>query len=47
MDRLSYYRKSIDLIDKKIVKLLLIRFGLAKQIGNYKRKNKLNITGRR
>ena len=37
------YRKKIDAIDKNIVKLLLKRFDLIKQIGDYKRRNKIKL----
>ena len=43
MNKLKSYRKGIDLIDKNIIKLLSQRFKLAKQIGDYKKKNGLKI----
>ena len=43
MAKLGYYRKKIDLIDKGIVKLLLKRFELAKQIGGYKKKSGIEV----
>jgi len=43
MDKLKYYRKDVDLIDKKIIKFLLSRFQLIKQISDYKRRNKIKI----
>jgi len=47
MDKLKYYRKNIDLIDKNIVKLLMLRFKLVRQIGNYKRKKKIDIADKK
>ncbi len=43
MGKLLTYRKKINVIDRNIVKLLLKRFDLAKQIGNYKSRNKMKI----
>ena len=43
MDKLNKYRKDIDSIDSKLVKLLLLRLRLAKAIGIYKKSNKLKI----
>ncbi|MBI2559398.1 chorismate mutase [Candidatus Woesearchaeota archaeon] len=43
MGKLKSYRKKIDIIDKKIVKLLMSRFELARQISIYKKWNKLEI----
>ena len=47
MNKLNYYRKKIDLIDKKIVELLLLRFKLIKQLSNYKQKNKFKIVDKK
>ena len=47
MDKLKSYRERIDVIDKKIVKLLSLRFNLAKQISSYKKKNKFEITDKK
>ena len=47
MNKLKDYRKKIDLIDKKIVKLLLLRLDLVKKIGKYKKKNKIEITDKK
>jgi len=47
MNNLKHYRKKIDLIDRNIVKLLLLRFKLVKQIANYKRKNKIKVTDKK
>ncbi|MBI2652679.1 chorismate mutase [Candidatus Woesearchaeota archaeon] len=44
MDMLNYYRKKIDSIDKKIIKCLLLRFKLVRQIAIYKKRNKIKIT---
>lgn len=41
--KLLLYRKKIDKIDSKIIKLLKERFDSAKQIGNYKRKKGIKI----
>ena len=43
MNTLKNFRKKIDLIDKSIVRLLLLRFNVARQIGSYKEKNKISI----
>lgn len=43
MDKLDYYRKKIDVIDKSIAKLISLRFKLIKQIANYKKINKIKI----
>ena len=43
MNKLKYHRKKIDDIDKGIVKLLLLRFGIAKQIASYKKKNNIEV----
>ncbi len=43
MGKLKSYRKKIDSIDKDIVRLLANRFELAKQIGSYKKKNKISL----
>ena len=43
MDELKECRKEIDLIDRKVVKLLLLRLELAKAIGIYKKSNELKI----
>ena len=47
MDKLGYYRKRIDLIDKKIVRLLVIRLKLIKKIAGYKKRNKIKITDKK
>ena len=47
MGKLAFYRKKINVIDRKIVKLLLLRFNLIKQIANYKKKNKIKITDKK
>ena len=47
MNKLKDYRKKIDFIDKKIAKLLSLRFNLAKQIASYKKKNKIKITDKK
>ena len=47
MNKLRDYRKKIDLIDKKIVKLIVIRFKLIKKIAVYKKKNKIKITDKK
>ena len=47
MNKLDYYRKKIDLIDKNIIKLLPQRFKLAKQIGDYKKKNKIKVVDKK
>ncbi|MBI2654635.1 chorismate mutase [Candidatus Woesearchaeota archaeon] len=43
MDKLKRYRKSIDYTDKKIVKLLLLRFDLAKKVSKEKKLNRVKI----
>ena len=43
MNKLKYYRGKIDNIDKKITKLLILRFNLAKQISNHKKIHKIRI----
>ncbi len=43
MDKIKECRKKIDLIDRRIVKLLLLRIKLAKIIGIYKKSKKLRI----
>ena len=43
MNKLDYYRRSIDKIDKKIVRLFLLRFKLIEQITKYKKTNKIKI----
>ena len=47
MGSLKYYRSKIDNIDKKISKLLLLRFNLAKKISKYKKSNKIKIIDRK
>ena len=47
MGSLPFYRKKIDVIDKKIVKLLLSRFKFSKQIASYKKRNKMGITDKK
>ena len=47
MDKLKHYREKIDLIDRSIVKLLLLRFKLIKQIGSYKKANNIKITDKK
>ena len=47
MNKLKDYRKKIDFIDKKIAKLLSLRFNLVKQLGNYKRINKIKVTDKK
>ena len=47
MDYLKGYRKRIDAIDKKIAKLLSLRFNLVKQLGNYKRINKIKVADKK
>ena len=47
MNMLKAHRKRIDAVDKKIVKLLLLRFNLVKLIASYKKKNKLKITDKK
>ncbi|MDP3765058.1 MAG: chorismate mutase [Nanoarchaeota archaeon] len=42
MNKLRYYRTKIDSIDRNIVKLLLFRFKIVKQIAHYKKINKIN-----
>lgn len=42
-DKLEIYRKEIDSIDKKIMKLLERRFNIVKEIGIYKKENKIEI----
>ena len=43
MNKLNYYRKKIDAIDRNIVKLMLSRFKIAKLIAFYKKNHKLRI----
>ncbi len=43
MDRLKRYRKTIDKIDRKIVKFLAKRLEIVKKIGAYKRIKKLPV----
>ena len=47
MDNLQKLRKKIDSIDRKIVSLLLNRFELAKNIGKYKKSNKIKISDKK
>lgn len=47
MSKLDYYRKKIDLVDRNIVKLLLLRFRLVKQISSHKKRNKIKMTDRK
>ena len=43
MHNLEYCRKKIDIIDKNIVKLLLLRFKFVKRIASYKKGNKIGV----
>ncbi len=43
MEQLKNYRKNIDKIDKKIVKLLIARFKIINKIANFKKQNKIGI----
>jgi chorismate mutase len=43
MDDLAKYRREIDLVDSQLKKLLKIRFSLAKQVGQYKKLNNMEI----
>jgi chorismate mutase len=43
MDRLKRYRKTIDKIDRKIVKFLARRLEIVKKIGAYKKIKKLPV----
>ena len=43
MESLQKLRKKIDSIDRKIVDLLLLRFGLVKNVGKYKKTRKIKI----
>ena len=47
MNKLENYRDSIDDIDREIVKLLLLRFGIVEKISEYKKKNGIKITDRK
>lgn len=47
MNKLKDYRKKIDLIDKKIVKLLVMRLKLIKKVGAHKKKNKIEMTDKK
>ena len=47
MKKLEYYRKKIDIIDRDIVKFLLLRLKLVKQMASYKKSNKINITDKK
>ena len=47
MNKLKSYKKRIDVIDKKIVNLLSLRFNLAKWVSSYKKKNKIEITDKK
>ena len=47
MGKLEYNREKIDLIDKNIIKLLLARLKLVRQISVYKKKNKIKITDKK
>lgn len=42
MSKLKRYRDKIDFIDRSIVKILLLRFKIVKQIARYKKINKLD-----
>ena len=43
MSKLKYYRGQIDNIDKKITRLLILRFDLAKHTSIYKKMHKIKI----
>ena len=43
MDKLRLYRKKVDEIDKKIVRLLMLRFRLMKHISTYKKTKKIKV----
>ena len=43
MNGLNYLRKRIDETDRKIIKLILLRFVLVKKIGIIKKANKIKI----
>jgi monofunctional chorismate mutase len=47
MNILNHYRKKIDNIDKKIVKLLKSRFEVARQVSNFKKNNKIRIADKK
>lgn len=47
MEKLEYYRKKINGIDKNMVKLLLARFDFARKIANCKKENKRKITDKK
>jgi len=47
MNNIKDCRKKIDLIDKKIAKLLVMRLTLIKKIGAYKKKNGIKITDKK
>ena len=43
MEKLNFYRRQVDRIDKEIVQLLLLRFRIAKSISQFKKKSKIKI----
>lgn len=46
MDKLNQYRDKIDKIDAKILELLVDRFEVVKQVGEYKKQNNLPVLDR-
>lgn len=47
MDKLDYYRKKIDAIDRNIAKFLSQRFKAAQQISKFKKINKIKILNKK
>lgn len=47
MDKLEHYRKGIDIIDKRLIRLFLLRFKLAGRIAQYKKIRKIGISDKK
>ena len=47
MDKLDWYRRKIDVIDKSIIRFLLARFKLVQQIAVYKKENKIRLVDKK
>ena len=47
MDKIEYLRKNIDEIDRNIVRLLVLRFKLIRQIGKYKKEKGLGLVDKK
>ena len=43
MDKIEYYRKKIDEIDRGIVRIFLLRFRIVKKIARHKKTNRIKV----